>query len=39
MWHDFTGRMQYFEVKENVSRLLKRDTIWWNPNSVSCYTT
>ena len=25
--HDFSGRMQYFEDKENVSRLQKRDTI------------
>lgn len=24
--------------KENVSRLVKRDTIRWNPNSVSCST-
>jgi len=23
-WHDFSGRMQCFQVKENVSRLLKR---------------
>jgi len=21
-----------------MSQWLKRDTIWWNPNSFSCYT-
>jgi len=32
------GRMHCFDIEENVPRCLKRDTIWWNPNSVSCYT-
>jgi len=30
------GRMHALDIEENVSRWLKRDTIWWNPNSVSC---
>jgi len=32
------GIMHCFDIKENVSRWQKRDTIWSNPNSVSCYT-
>ena len=32
------GIMHAIDIEENVSRWQKRDTIWWNPNSVSCYT-
>jgi hypothetical protein len=38
MWHDLIRPKHAFDIMKNVSRWLKRDTIWWIPNSVSCYT-
>jgi len=33
------GILHCFDNEENVSRWLRRDTIWWIPNLVSCYTS
>jgi len=37
-WHDLTRQNALLRHWGKRARWLKRDTIWWNPNSVSCYT-
>jgi len=37
-WHDFTRQNALFRHWGKRVTMAKRDTIWWNPNSLSCYT-